>query len=69
MAILEISVPSQKRRGKLCYLYYNFVRQLYVEIDSSHVTPLYSSGGHSNMVAVGFCFPKIDTRSSPILSD
>ena len=27
---------------------------------------LYSSGGHSNMVAVGFSFPKMDARSSPI---
>ena len=30
------------------------------------VTPLYSSGGPSNMAAVGFSFPKIDTQSSPI---
>ena len=32
----------------------------------SYVTPLYSSGGHSNMAAVGFNFPTIDARSSPI---
>ena len=30
------------------------------------VTPLYSSGGPSNMAAVGFIFPKIDAQSSPI---
>ena len=30
------------------------------------VTSLYSSGGHSNMAAVGFSFPTIDARSSPI---
>ena len=32
------------------------------------VTPLYSSGGHSNMAAVGFSFPTRDARSSPIFS-
>ena len=30
------------------------------------VTPLYSSGDHSNMAVVGFSFQKIDARSSPI---
>ena len=30
------------------------------------MTPLYSSGDHSNMAAVGFSFPTIDARSSPI---
>ena len=30
------------------------------------VTRLYSSGGHSNMAAVGFSFLTIDARSSPI---
>ena len=30
------------------------------------VTPAYSSNGHSNMAAVGFSFPTIDTRTSHI---
>ena len=62
-AILEISVASQKRRVKLCHLIsilaICFVRQVEnvrVLIFFS-VTPLYSSGGHSNMAAVGFSFP------------
>ena len=61
-AILEISVASEQRRGKLCHLISiestYFVRQLSVFIFVS-VTPLYSSGGPFNMAAVGFSFPRI----------
>ena len=72
--ILGISVASEQRRGKLCHsisiqLTY-FIRQLSVEnirvFIFVSVTPLYSSGGPSNMAAVGFSFPKIDAQSSPI---
>ena len=73
-AILEISVASEERRGKL---YHSisiqstyFVRQLSVEnvrvFIFVSVTPLYCSGGPFNMAAVGFSFPKIDAQSSPI---
>ena len=65
---------SQKRRVKLCYLINvqstYFVRQIWVEnvrvLISFSMMPLYSSGGHSNMAAVGFSFPTIDARSSLI---
>ena len=71
---MEISVASEQIRGKLCHSISiqptYFVRQLSVEnVRVSifvSVTPLYSSGGPFNMVAVGFSFPKIDTQSSPI---
>ena len=47
-----------------------FVRQLSVEnarvFIFVSVTTLYSSGGPSNMAAVGFSFQKIDAQSSPI---
>ena len=33
------------------------------------VTPLYYLGGHSNMATVGFSFPTIHARSSPIFLD
>ena len=67
--ILEISVASEQRRGKLCHSISiqstYFVRQLSVEnvrvFIFVSVTPLYF-----NMAAVGFSFPKIDAQSSPI---
>ena len=73
-AILEISVASEQRRGKLCHSISiqsaYFVRQLSVEnvrvFIFVSVTPLYSSGGRFNIAAVGFSFPKIDAQSSPI---
>ena len=73
-AILEISVASEQRRGKLCHSISiqstYFVRQLSVEnarvFIFVSVTTLYSSGGPSNMAAVGFSFQKIDAQSSPI---
>ena len=73
-AILEISVASEQRRGKLCHSISiqstYFVRQLSVEnvrvLIFFSVTPLYSSGGPFNIAAVGFSFPKIDSQSSPI---
>ena len=66
-AILEISVASEQRRGKLCHAISMqstyFVRQLSVENIRVFIfvslTPLYSSGGPFNMAAVGFNFPKI----------
>ena len=66
-AILEISVASEQRRGKLCHSISiqstYFVRQLSVEnvrvFIFVSVTPLYFSGGPSNMAAVGFSFPNI----------
>ena len=69
-AILEISVASEQKRGKLCHSISiqstYFVRQLSVEnvrvFIFVSVTSLYSSGDPS----VGFCFPKIDAQSSPI---
>ena len=74
VAILEISVASEQRRGKFCHSISiqstYFVRQLSVEnvkvFIFNSVMPLYSSGGPFNMVAVGFSFPKIDAQSSPI---
>ena len=62
-AILEISVASVQRRGKLCHSISIqstcFVRRLSLEnvkvFIFVSVTPLYSSGG-----------PKIDAQSSPI---
>ena len=71
---VEIAVSSEQRRGKLCHSISiqsaYFVRQLSVEnvrvFIFISVTPLYSSGGPSNMAAVGFIFPKIDVQSSPI---
>ena len=65
-AILEITVASEQRRGKLCHSISiqstYFVRQLSVEnvrvFIFVSVTPLYSSGGPFNMAAVGFEFPK-----------
>ena len=73
-AILEIPVASEEKRGKFCHSISiqstYFVRQLSVEnvrvFIFISVTPLYSSGGPSNMAAVGFIFPKIDVQSSPI---
>ena len=72
--ILEISVASEQRRGKLCHSISiqstYFVRQLSVEnvrvFIFVSVMPLYSSGGPSNMAVVGFSFPKIDAQFSPI---
>ena len=62
------------KRGTLCHLISiqstYFIRQLQVEnvrdLIFFAVTPLYSSGGHSNMAALGFSFLTIDARSSPI---
>ena len=34
--------------------------------ENASVTPLYSSGGHSNMAAVSFSFQAIAARCSPI---
>ena len=73
-AILEISVASEQRSGKLCHSISiqstYFVRRLSVEnvrvFIFVSVTTLYSSGGPSNMAAVGFSYPKIDAQSSPI---
>ena len=66
VAILEISVASEQRRGKFCHSISiqstYFVRQLSVEnvkvFIFNSVMPLYSSGGPFNMAAVGFEFPK-----------
>ena len=74
-AILEISVASEQRRGKLCHSISiqstYFVRQLSVEnvrvFIFVSVTPLYSLDGPLNMAAVNFSFPKIDAQYSPIL--
>ena len=74
VTILEISVASEQRRGKLCHSISiqstYFVRQPSVEnvrvFIFVSVTPLYSSGGHFNMAAVGFSFPTIDAQFSPI---
>ena len=73
-AILEISVASEQRRGKLCHSISiqstYFFRQLSVEnvrvFIFVSVMPLYSSGGPFKMAAVGFSFQKIDAQSSPI---
>ena len=66
-SILEISVASEQRRGKLCHSISiqstYFVRQLSVE---NVRVFMYSSCGPFNMAAVGFSFPKIDAQSSPI---
>ena len=70
--ILEISVASEQRRGKLCHSISiqstYFVRRLSVEnvrvFIFVSVTPLYSSDGPLNMAAVDFSFPKIDAQSS-----
>ena len=77
-AILEISVTSEKRRGKLCHLI-SIVNTfpsptLSRKCQSSHflfcdAIALYSSGGHSNMAAVGFDFPTIDARLQSYFSD
>ena len=74
-AILEISVASEQRRGKLCHSISiqstYFVRQLSVEnvrvFIFVPVTPLYSLDGRLNMAAVSFSFSKIDAQYSPIL--
>ena len=57
-----------KKKGKLWHLINisrvnTFGSSTYIFFS---VTPLYSSGGHSNMAAVGFSFPTMDARSSPI---
>ena len=72
--ILDISVESEQRRGKICHSVSiqstYFVRQLSVEnvrvFIFVSVTPPYSSGDPFNMAAVGFSFPKIDTQCNPI---